>query len=231
MKKLFAKVSDYQKTLGSKIGIGVVLAVFVVLVQLVGVSKLFYTPTNTVNPSNESTDKATSFGVNKDAGSSALIVAGSTDTENKCKQNIKEVNDAGKLKRLVIPSLSLGLPIIRVPIENGTWEVFEGVANFAEATSEFNGLAGNSVLYGHNKPDAFRPISGLKAKDLVNVQTTKYQFTYEVYELVSVVPNNMDIVQPGSEKQLTLLTCNGKFDEKRLAVKSRLVEITQLNCK
>ncbi len=143
----------------------------------------------------------------------------------------QKIDEPGKPKRLVIPSLTLGLPIVSQPMQNGTWAVDEGVANFAEETSPFNGDVGNSVLFGHNKPDAFRPMSQLKKGDLVYVQTSTYQFTYEVSEISTTNPKNVEVMKPGEGRELTLITCNGFFDEKRLIIKATLKEITQLNAK
>ncbi len=143
----------------------------------------------------------------------------------------QKIEEPGKPKRLVIPSLSLGLPIISEQMSNGTWTVEEGVANFAEESSPFNGDVGNSVLFGHNKQDAFRPMANLKKGDLVFVQSSQYQFGYEVNTLSTTSPKNVDVMKPGTERELTLITCNGIFDEKRLIIKATLKEITQLNAK
>lgn len=140
-----------------------------------------------------------------------------------------KIEEPGMPKRMVVPSLSLGLPIVTVPMEKGTWKVEEGVANFAEESSPFNGDVGNSVLYGHNKSDAFKPLDQLKTGDRVYVQTSLYQFTYEVFDVSTTGPKNVEVMKPGDKRELTLITCNGYFDEKRLIIKAELKEITQLN--
>ncbi|MDQ3099011.1 MAG: sortase [bacterium] len=141
----------------------------------------------------------------------------------------QKINEPGKPKRFIVPSLSMGLPIVSVPLKNDTWPVEEGVANFAEESSAFNGDTGNSVLFGHNKPDAFRPLNKLKVGESVYVQTSQYQFSYEVKDISTTNPKNIDVMKPGDKYELTLITCNGFFDEKRLIIKAELKEITQLN--
>lgn len=173
------------------------------------------------------------IGEAKKPATSTEVIVDAMKQENITKKEIpfQKIDEPGKPKRLVIPTLQMGLPIVTVPMENGTWRVEEGVANFAEETSPFNGDVGNSVLFGHNKPDAFRPMSALKKGDVVYVQTSTYQFAYEVTEVTTTNPKNIDVMRPGTDRELTLITCNGFFDEKRLIIKAHLKEITQLNAK
>lgn len=152
-------------------------------------------------------------------------------TEAPCPENIEIVKVSGKLQRLVIPDVSLGLPIVTVPLKNGTWEVAESVANFAEESSPFTGEPGNSVVFGHNKNDAFRPINKVKKGTEIHIQTSTHQFTYVVKSISTTAPTNVNVLLPTADKkELTLITCNGAFDEKRLIVKSELKDIMQLNC-
>jgi LPXTG-site transpeptidase (sortase) family protein len=164
---------------------------------------------------------------------SSEVIVDAQKQSNETKKSVPfvKIDEPGKPKRLVVPSLQMGLPIVTVPMKNGTWPVEEGVANFAEESSAFNGESGNSVLFGHNKPDAFRPMAQLKKGDVVYVQTSQYQFTYEVSEISTTSPKNVDVMKPGDGYELTLITCNGFFDEKRLIIKAILKEITQLNVK
>lgn len=158
-------------------------------------------------------------------------IAVPASTEAPCPENIELVKVDSKLQRLVIPNVSVGLPIVTVPLANGTWEVEESVANFAAESSPFTGEPGNSVIFGHNKLDAFRPINKLKRGDQVHVQTSTHQFTYVVKSISTTAPTNVDVLKPvEGKKELTLITCNGVFDEKRLIIKSELTDIVQLNC-
>ncbi len=165
------------------------------------------------------------------AQDTSVVSVDKQPNETKRSVPFQKINEPGKPKRLVVPSIQMGLPIVSQTMQNGTWKVDEGVANFAEETTPFNGEIGNSVLFGHNKPDAFRPIAQVKKGDLVYIQTSTYQFTYEITEISTTNSKNVDVMKPGEGHELTLITCNGFFDEKRLIIKATLKEIMQLNAK
>ena len=53
-------------------------------------------------------------------------------------------------------------------------------------------------------------------------------FTYEVKEIKEVFPNQVEVIAPTPDEPLTLYTCSGYKDQKRLIVISKRIETWSL---
>jgi LPXTG-site transpeptidase (sortase) family protein len=151
-----------------------------------------------------------------------------------------EVNDTDELSnkeylqdlhptKLIIPKLKFQLPIVSVPLENGTWIVHDHVANYAEGTSLIDETGGNVGLYGHDRPHAFSPIKKLTIGDQIQVQTSEgYMALYRVIDGHEVTPEQVTVFYPSVEPRLTLLTCSGIFSERRYIIVAELDRIEKI---
>ena len=146
----------------------------------------------------------------------------------------KVFNGEFKPDRIVIDSVGIDLPVVSVPLKNGTWKVNANVANFAEETSLVNGREGNVGIYAHDRKIGFTEIKNLKEEDTIVVygesQNALLKATYSVKLQSITTPNDVEVFYPTEEPVLTLVTCSGTFSEKRLALKAKLVSIEELNC-
>ena len=68
------------------------------------------------------------------------------------------------------------------------------------------GQPGNVGISGH-RDTLFRPLKDLKIKDEIQFSTVNGDFRYVVESLTVVDPNNVGVLAPTSENQLTLVTC------------------------
>ncbi|MBA4385371.1 MAG: hypothetical protein C0410_11595 [Anaerolinea sp.] len=139
--------------------------------------------------------------------------------------------------RLEIPTLDLKTVITGVPKKNGNWDVtwLGGQVGWLGG-SALPGLAGNSVLTAHvwdalNRPGPFYGLEKLDYGDQVIVHAWGEEYVYEVREVLSVKPENVNAMLKHQEKAwLTLVTCQGYDEESgeyqhRVLVRAVLMEV------
>lgn len=135
--------------------------------------------------------------------------------------NVSLINEIDKEKipqRIVIPDLGLDIDVVPSFIKNGYWEVFEDKAGWGVG-SAYPGEIGNSVIFAHAKENLFEKLKFIKKDSKVFVLTKNGWFEYEAKNKFEVSPSDTKIVAPvNSEKKLTLYTCSGYKDTKRLVV-------------
>ncbi len=119
--------------------------------------------------------------------------------------------------RIIIPSVKIDLPVKEAKVVNGYWEVFPDRAGFGLG-STYPGEVGNQVIFAHARQGLFLPLKKVSIKDKIFISTKTKLFTYQVTATKEVNPNNTDIIGLTSEKTLTLYTCTGFSDSKRLIV-------------
>ncbi len=120
--------------------------------------------------------------------------------------------------KIEINSLQIALPIQIANMENGKWK-FSGEGAFYLEESPLPGEKGNSIIFGHNFPNVFGQLYKLKTGDTFTISfnddTTK---TFEVKSKFNVTPDQTHILNPTDDTRLTLYTCSGFLDLKRLVI-------------
>lgn len=125
--------------------------------------------------------------------------------------------------RIVIPSVSINLPITVAPLIGGYWQTSDSSASFGEGSSVPGG-GGNTVIFAHAKEGLFLPLKNVRHGDTVYVYTQNKWFSYEINDIKEVTPNDVYVVKPTNDERLTLFTCSGFFDTKRLVVTARPIQ-------
>lgn len=116
---------------------------------------------------------------------------------------------------ITFPSLEKSLVVSAGVIRNGEWDLFDDKAAWL-ATSAVPG-EGNVIIYAHNTKNLFGDLNQLKVGDLIEVTQADTRHRYQVRERRKINPNQVEaILSPNN--QLTLYTCEGSFDQKRLVV-------------
>ena len=143
-------------------------------------------------------------------------------------KKLLQVNDKQKDKlppvRIVIPSVNIDLPVKEAKVVKGYWEVFPDRAGFGMG-STYPGEIGNQVIFAHARTGLFLPLKKVNIKDKIFISTKTKLFTYQVTAIKEVNPNNTDIIGVTDEKTLTLYTCTGFSDSKRLIVVAKEIII------
>jgi LPXTG-site transpeptidase (sortase) family protein len=119
--------------------------------------------------------------------------------------------------KIIIPSLSISIPISAAENIGGYWEVFEDQAGWGEG-SGLPGEPGNQVIFAHAKEGQFLPLRGVDEGMEIIVLTAGNWYRYQVVEISEVWPNETKVIAPTENEQLTLYTCSGFGDSKRLIV-------------
>ncbi len=134
------------------------------------------------------------------------------------KQNGSDPTPSG----IVITSINVWLPVYPSSISNGQWETSrKGVSYLANGVTP--GDKGNSIFYGHNWPNLLGSLYRVKPGDTIQVVSVDGQTTNFVVSTVQVVtPNDISVLSQTNDRRLTIYTCTGFLDAKRLVVVARL---------
>lgn len=110
--------------------------------------------------------------------------------------------------RLRIPVMFLDSPVHEVMVNMGVWEVAPMDIGHHEGTAN-PGEIGNMVLAGHRDINSalFRELDRLKPGDPVFVSNGLREYRYVVKESFVVSPNHTEVMEPTSDKRVTLITC------------------------
>ena len=125
-------------------------------------------------------------------------------------------------QRIVIPSVSIDVSVREARVVNGKWEIFEDAASFGIG-SAMPGEIGNSVIFAHARVGYFLPLKEIEKDSLVYVLSKNEWYSYRVDEIKDVFPNDISVIGPTEDETLTLYTCSGFADTKRLIVVAKKV--------
>lgn len=114
-----------------------------------------------------------------------------------------------------IKSIGLQLPIATGAIKNNQWTLYDDAVSWL-TTSKTPGK-GNVILYAHNREYLFGGLKKINIGDEIKIQTNEKEYSYLVNAKRKVTPADIDAVISDSNR-LTLYTCDGTFDQKRLIV-------------
>lgn len=121
--------------------------------------------------------------------------------------------------RIVVPSANIDLPIVEANIVNGYWEVSEKSAShgIGSANPKENG---NIVIFAHAKKKLFYNLKKVKKENNIYIFTKNGKREYIIKEIKTVLPNQTEVIKRTNKEILTLYTCTGFNDNKRLVVKA-----------
>jgi LPXTG-site transpeptidase (sortase) family protein len=132
-----------------------------------------------------------------------------------------QVEETALPTRLVIPTLALDLPVIPAHAARGVWSTTTHGVSYL-TTSPLPGESGNMVIYGHNYARLLGNLGKVKPGQAIQVFRGDVAYTYIVHFVGVVDPTDTYIVENTSDARLTLYTCTGFLDTKRLVVTALL---------
>ncbi|MCL4339046.1 sortase [Patescibacteria group bacterium] len=124
--------------------------------------------------------------------------------------------------RIVIPSVDIDLAVKEAKVVNGYWEVFPSGAGWGEG-SGYPGEKGNQVIFAHARQGMFLPLKNVKDGEDVYVFTSDKWYQYKIDNIQEVLPSQTEVIAPTKDEVLTLYTCTGFADSKRLIVTAKRV--------
>jgi LPXTG-site transpeptidase (sortase) family protein len=132
-------------------------------------------------------------------------------------------------KTLVIPRLGITLSIVPGQYDPATktWTLSDTDVQFAGMTALPNDRSGNTLLYGHNTSEVLAPTDRLVEGDIAQVATQDGRtYTYAFTSGRQVDPTDTSVLKQTSiSPTLTLLTCDGFWDEKRRLMEFSFVSV------
>lgn len=124
--------------------------------------------------------------------------------------------------KITIPVLSIDLPVKEAKIVNGYWELFDDAAGWGEGSARPD-EAGNQVIFAHAREGLFLPLKKIKKGQKIVIYTKDKWYEYNVEEIKEVLPNQVEVIAPTTDETLTLYTCSGFSDSKRLIVVAKRI--------
>jgi sortase A len=123
------------------------------------------------------------------------------EKEQKVIQPAPVVKEGDVLGRIDIPRLGLSVAVLQ-----GTkYRTLRVGAGHIEGTP-LPGEAGNSGIAGH-RDTFFRDLKDIRSHDEIQLQTATGLLRYEVDWAKVVAPDAVDVLEPSTESELTLVTC------------------------
>lgn len=120
----------------------------------------------------------------------------------------------------IIP-LSIKLSVAPARVEGNTWEISEKGASYLSSSAPLKNN-GNTVIYAHNKSSLFGPLAEIKIGHPITLKSRDGKiYSYSVYKIDTVTPDKVDVITSQGREELTLYTCTGFTDTKRLVVKAK----------
>jgi LPXTG-site transpeptidase (sortase) family protein len=131
----------------------------------------------------------------------------------------KKLERDSSVVRILIPKHDIDLTVTFSKIKDGYWELSETTASHGEGSAN-PGERGNTVIFAHARQGLFYNLKNIDRGDIIYVLTKDNWHRYKVSEIKAVYPNQVETIAPTNNEILTLFTCSGFFDEKRLIVKA-----------
>lgn len=119
--------------------------------------------------------------------------------------------------RILIPKSDIDIKVVDAQIVNGYWELSENSASYGLGSGT-PGTKSNTVIFAHARQGLFYNLKDVQLNDIVYVFTKNAWYRYKVNKIDAVYPNQKEVIQPTKNEVLTLYTCTGFYDEKRLIV-------------
>jgi len=124
--------------------------------------------------------------------------------------------------RIIIPVLNVDLPVKEAKAVKGYWEVFADSAGYGIG-SAYPDEVGNQVIFAHAKQGLFLPLKEAKLGQIIYVLTKNAWYSYMIDEIKEVIPSQTEVIAPTKDAILTLYTCSGFADSKRLIVVAKRI--------
>jgi sortase (surface protein transpeptidase) len=131
--------------------------------------------------------------------------------------------------RIIIPSLSIDLPVVSQSYSNATktWPVSSTDANYASNTAPVNNTHGETLIYGHSTRSIFGPLLNLTPDAAVYVYSDNgHVFKYSYAGSQDVTPYKLSIFNDMAKAPagLKLITCDGPYFQYRRLMSFKLLQ-------
>jgi LPXTG-site transpeptidase (sortase) family protein len=119
--------------------------------------------------------------------------------------------------KILIPNADIDLKVTPSKVVDGYWELSETTASYGLG-SGLPGSKSNTVIFAHAREGLFYNLKDVKLKDTIYVFSKNKWYQYKVNKIIAIFPDQKEVIEPTKKETLTLYTCTGFNDEKRLVV-------------
>lgn len=128
-----------------------------------------------------------------------------------------------------IYELGIDLPVIPAYIKNNKWDTTSKGISWLIA-SPIPGERGNSIFYGHNWNALLGDLENAKPGYTVEIlYKNSVKRYFRISYIVIVNPNQVHVLSKTDDARLTIYTCTGFLDQKRLVVTAEYMPSTNAN--
>jgi len=136
------------------------------------------------------------------------------------------INETTAPTGIIIPSIHVWLPVYNASVTNGNWETTNKGVSFLSGSATVGGV-GNAIFYGHDWPNLLGNLKNVLPGDTIQIiSKTGEEFFYEVSTVQEVTPADVSVLAQTVDSRVTIYTCSGFLDSKRLVVVALLKKIT-----
>lgn len=126
-------------------------------------------------------------------------------------------------KFIVVPNSKIDALVAFGGYKNGKWILADNLALYLPTSGKL-GEGKNTILYAHNRKGLFGNLKKARIGDLVILgDANGKMYNYSVYSIEYVKPYQVEKIETNAKDTVTLFTCDGWFDEKRLVVKAKII--------
>lgn len=136
---------------------------------------------------------------------------------------LPKAHGAGDIPIKVAIADLIDLPLVPVALNLGNWIVDPDLPSYLTDSARM-GEKGNLIIYGHNLPLIFGRLTKVQLGDTITLYSETNSKTYQVTDKVVVNPNQIEWLEPTEAEVLTLYTCTGFRDSKRLVIRANAIE-------
>lgn len=125
---------------------------------------------------------------------------------------------------IIIDSAKIALDIYPAEIKDNRWESTSKGVSFLK-TSAMPGGVGNSIMYGHNWSNLLGNLEKVKPGDKIKIVYKDNSINdFQIEYITKVNPDDISVLKNSEDSRLTLYTCTGLLDSKRLVVVAKLLK-------
>lgn len=122
-----------------------------------------------------------------------------------------------------IPNSKINAQIAAGGYKEGKWILDKDFVLYLPTSGKL-GEGGNTVLYAHSRERLFGNLKKASIGDIVILGDANGKMhNYTIYSMEYIKPYQVEKIETNKKDTITLFTCNGWFDEKRLVVKAKAV--------
>ncbi len=133
--------------------------------------------------------------------------------------------------KISIPAVEINnLNVVKARVVNGYWELSDSSASYGMGSGH-PGTPGNTVIFAHARTGLFYNLKNIQAGNVIYIYTKDRIYIYKVTNITAVYPSETKVIEPTKTDTLTLYTCTGFYDEKRLVVIATPAKTASFNLK